>query len=756
MMVKVGIDAIALYTAGYKLDLATLALARGILPEKFEVGLGQQAMSVPPPGEDIVTMAANAAQQVLTACDVNDIEMLLFATESGVDQSKAAGLYIHELLGLNPRCRVVELKQACYGATMGLQLAIPFIQQNPNKKVLLIASDIARYGLNTSGESSQGCGAAAMIIAANPRIIAFEAEYGVVTESVMDFWRPNYRDEALVDGKYSSKLYLTMLEKSWKQYQQQSSRQLKDHDFFCYHAPVPRLVEKAHQHLMKINAEFSSEEEIAAQIQAALHYNRQMGNSYTASLYVGLVSLLDSLKDLTHKRIGFYSYGSGCVAEYFSGIVQSDYHKMLHRDYHQQLLARRKTLTYQEYESLYQFKYVEDGSEQIIPQYETGNFRLAHLQQHKRIYQKKVTHQHIASKKAQATNELLDQKIIKVRAPGKLILSGEHAVVYGKPALAMAVDKYVNATVSHDEASQVLFDLTDLAHRSRLSFDALRHLKNKIKGKYLNFIRGDFSIREVLQKPFELAQFALSIFAESLHHPIPPGVKFAVQSDLPIGCGMGSSAATILSVIYAAAHYLQLPISSEKLYELALEAENMQHGHSSGLDLRIAIQGGCIYQAAKDVKIATTSTRIEERPIPTFAMSLVNTGTPLSTTGQCIEHVANYFKSASLAEEFAAVTDAMDEALKAHSRINMYAAVKENHRLLTQIGVVPLRVQHFIADVEAAGGVAKTCGAGAVSGQNAGAVLVMLEDQKLLQPICHRYGYNEIPIAATTRGVHAA
>jgi hydroxymethylglutaryl-CoA synthase len=66
---------------------------------------------------------------------------------------------------------------------------------NPTKKVLLIASDIAKYGLNTSGESSQGGGAVAMILSKNPRLVAIESGSGVYTEDVMDFWRPSYRSE---------------------------------------------------------------------------------------------------------------------------------------------------------------------------------------------------------------------------------------------------------------------------------------------------------------------------------------------------------------------------------------------------------------------------------------------------------------------------------------------------------------------------------------------------------------------------------
>lgn len=389
-MVKVGIDTLAVYTSRYALNLATLAEVRGINPDKYHAGLGQYTMSVPPPGEDIVTMAANAAREALSDIDLNDIELLLFATESGIDQSKAAGIYVHDLLGLPSRCRVMELKQACYSGTAALQLALPFLRENPGKKVLIIASDIARYGLQTPGESSQGCGAVAMVLSANPRIMAFEPEYGVVTENVMDFWRPNYSHEAIVDGKYSSKLYLVMLEKSWEQYQSLSGRSLADHAHFCYHVPVPRLVEKAHHYLLKLNGQDALPPEItSSHVQPSLTYGRQIGNSYTASLYVALASLLDTItEDLSGQRIGFYSYGSGCVAEYFSGVVQPSYRAVLKTAYHAELLAARTLLSYDEYAAFYQFEYTENGSEQDIPLYHTGWYRLARLQNHKRIYEK--------------------------------------------------------------------------------------------------------------------------------------------------------------------------------------------------------------------------------------------------------------------------------------------------------------------------------------------------------------------------------
>ncbi len=389
MALPVGIDALSFYTSHYYLTLEELARGRAVDANKFRVGLGQEKMAVIPPDEDIVTMAADAGHRVLKHCDKADIELLLFATETAVDQSKAAGIYVHHLLNLPARCRVIELKQACYSATAGLQMALSMLRFSPEKKVLLIASDIAKYGLNTNGESSQGGGAVAMVLSANPRVLVVEPESGFYTEDVMDFWRPNYRDEAFVEGKYSCELYLRLVQKTWEQYSQRSGRTLKDHARFCYHVPVPKLVEKAHQCLLRFNDEPTiSSEELKQELEPALAYGRIVGNCYTASLYLSLISLLENTKeDLSNKRVGFYSYGSGCVAEFFSGLIQPGYRKMLDLDYHQALLGKREALSLAQYEAFYNFKQPVDGGLVTVDNHQKGLYRLSRFENHKRIYE---------------------------------------------------------------------------------------------------------------------------------------------------------------------------------------------------------------------------------------------------------------------------------------------------------------------------------------------------------------------------------
>ncbi|MBR9866166.1 hydroxymethylglutaryl-CoA synthase [uncultured Amphritea sp.] len=384
---SVGIDEISFYTSNYFLDLKNLAMVQEIDAEKYYQGIGQEKMGMPAPDEDVVTMAANAALPLIERVGPDAISTVMFATETGVDQSKSAGVYVHRLLGLTPKCRVVELKQACYSATAAIQMGCALVARQPDKKVLVIASDVARYDLGTPGEATQGCGAVAMLITANPRLVELDPEVGNHTEDVMDFWRPNYRSTALVDGKYSTKIYLQSLKHAWEHFREVSSLAFTDFQHFCYHLPFTRMAQKAHKHLARINHSALTPELLDLQVEDTLLYNRIIGNSYTASMYIGLASLLENCKqNLAGKRVGFFSYGSGSVAEFFSGKIVSGYEKYLHGDRHQSMLEARSEVSYEEYLELYNDTDPVDGGVHTKTEGTTGRFRLVGISHHKREY----------------------------------------------------------------------------------------------------------------------------------------------------------------------------------------------------------------------------------------------------------------------------------------------------------------------------------------------------------------------------------
>ncbi|MFB0941401.1 MAG: hypothetical protein QMB34_10750, partial [Paracoccaceae bacterium] len=92
---KIGIERISFHIPHQYLDLASLAEHHGIDADKFSRGIGQNKMSFPCHDEDIVTLAAEAALPIIDAHGPDGIDSLLFATETGIDQSKSAGIYVH-------------------------------------------------------------------------------------------------------------------------------------------------------------------------------------------------------------------------------------------------------------------------------------------------------------------------------------------------------------------------------------------------------------------------------------------------------------------------------------------------------------------------------------------------------------------------------------------------------------------------------------------------------------------------------------
>ena len=383
----VGIECISFYTPRYMLPLEDLAAARGADYNKYRIGIGQEIMAVAPPDEDIVTMAASAALPLQPFFP--SVELVLFATESSIDQSKAAGLFAHGLLDLPNRCRVVELKQACYSGTLALRMALQMVAANPKMRVLVLASDIARYELGSPAEPTQGAGAVAMLVSANPCVLTLDPEAGIHAEDVMDFWRPNYREEAVVEGKASTRIYLHALQKSWLHYQEQTGRSFADFDYCCFHTPFTNMAMKAHQTLRKMEASDGEdcEDTFEKQVAPSLHYNRITGNTYSASLYECLACLLDKAPEsLDNRKIGFFSYGSGCTAEFFSGTITPGYQKHLLTAQHQHLLEDRTPLTVRQYEDVFQLAVPRDGWNHQFGEYRTGPFRFSGISGHKRIY----------------------------------------------------------------------------------------------------------------------------------------------------------------------------------------------------------------------------------------------------------------------------------------------------------------------------------------------------------------------------------
>ena len=337
----VGIDGMAFAVPERFLPMDDLAHARGEDPAKYHIGLGQDEMAVAAANEDLVTFGARAAERLITDADRADIDLVLVGTESAIDESKAAAVVIHGLLGIQPFARCADITEACFGATAALHAALDHVRSHPDRAALVIASDIAKYGLHSAGEPTQGAGAVAMLIRANPRILTIEEDAVPYARDVYDFWRPFGERVPRVDGPLSKRSYIDSFTAAWQEHRRRTGLTTHDYEAMCFHLPYTKMGWKALSTLLpehpdrpgaparplegKTRGHAEALPEDARRLTLRFHQSaalsRRVGNLYTGSLYLGLISLLDAGSLRSGSHIALFSYGSGSMGEVFSGVV---------------------------------------------------------------------------------------------------------------------------------------------------------------------------------------------------------------------------------------------------------------------------------------------------------------------------------------------------------------------------------------------------------------------------------------------------
>lgn len=329
-------------------------------------------------------------------------------------------------------------------------------------------------------------------------------------------------------------------------------------------------------------------------------------------------------------------------------------------------------------------------------------------------------------------------------APGKIIFSGEHAVVYGRPALVMAVNRYSTTSIRKNALTNVSFTISHSRNTLRLTYttDELSSLYDRLLLRYNEFLENKMEISEVMENALDLIPFAFCMVLKKNALNLVGGVEVRLSIDVPLGCGMGSSAATALSVLQATAAYYKIDIDRNDYYDYAMKCEQLCHGTPSGVDPFVSLYGGFMhFQKGKR----------ESLPIPNTRFFLVQTGKPSSSTGECVIFVKKRFGTNRIWADFENVTHRIQRALKDNDITSIYDGIRKNHQLLTDIDVVPKKVKNFISDIEKENGAGKISGAGSVTGDSAGVVLVLLESEP--KKLCMRYGYELLQIETDAHGL---
>ncbi|MFB6469936.1 MAG: mevalonate kinase [Vulcanisaeta sp. AZ3] len=171
--------------------------------------------------------------------------------------------------------------------------------------------------------------------------------------------------------------------------------------------------------------------------------------------------------------------------------------------------------------------------------------------------------------------------MVTVRAPGKVILYGEHAVVYGEPALAMAINKYVYVTAKARSDGKVNINARDLR---------LVGISVTIQEDGNITARTDYgAVISALSYVKRAVELAMDYVDKRV------GVDLIIKSEMPVGAGLGTSAAVAVATLLSYIRELGYEIDKRDLASLAWRVERDVQGAASPTDTTMATFGGIMY-----------------------------------------------------------------------------------------------------------------------------------------------------------------
>jgi len=285
-------------------------------------------------------------------------------TETLVDKSKSTKTILMQLFPGNTNIEGATVVNACYGGTAALLNAFMWVESDgwDGRYAIVVAADIAAYARGGARPTS-GAGAVAVLVGRDAPLVVDPKERATHAANVWDFFKPDHTVEyPTVDGKLSQLCYYQALEDVYTRFCQKLSQNnagdnfdADSHDYFVFHAPYNKLVQKSFGRLYYLDARAKAQkgrevpgfennkelltkpieetytdkalEGILKQVSSQAYKekltdanmaSKLVGNTYTASVFLGMASLIDRVGgkgELTPgKSIAVFSYGSGALA----------------------------------------------------------------------------------------------------------------------------------------------------------------------------------------------------------------------------------------------------------------------------------------------------------------------------------------------------------------------------------------------------------------------------------------------------------
>ncbi len=273
--------------------------------------------------------------------------------------------------------------------------------------------------------------------------------------------------------------------------------------------------------------------------------------------------------------------------------------------------------------------------------------------------------------------------MITVSVPSKVHLLGEHAVVYGKPALLAAIDKRISVAIIPSKKKQI---------------QGVKEYVKEIK-QLLEILEGEIQKRTNLKT---IETYAIKI-----------------NSQIPIGSGLGSSASLSASLTAALLAFLKIPWNNKIIFDIAYMGEKFFHGNPSGGDLAIVIEGGFLW-FRKEFEFLKTFSPLPFKPHKNIKQFiLIDSEKSIESTKEMVSKVAqlktsNPEKTQYLFNSQEELTKKLAIALREGDENTLIECIRLGERNLEKLRVVGKKAKSIIRMIEKLGGAAKINGGGGV------------------------------------------
>ncbi|MCI5145543.1 MAG: hypothetical protein D3923_08415 [Candidatus Electrothrix sp. AR3] len=319
--------------------------------------------------------------------------------------------------------------------------------------------------------------------------------------------------------------------------------------------------------------------------------------------------------------------------------------------------------------------------------------------------------------------------------PAKIHLTGEHSVVYEKPALLASVNLRSHTTITESPDSKISLCSDKLSCAKSYELQDIIKYWRKTQETWQPTQKSNKILERLRREdPFVVILATIGQYFDRINE-LPHPFSATIKSEIPLGSGLGSSASVAASLLVALDRYTSKVVEVEnhqylkQVNKKVYNIERIMHGNPSGGDNTATVFGGIICLQQIDGKFTTRHLDINEEVFPQLV--LIDSGKPYEKTGDMVDYVKRIdtYHKVRIIKKISEVSEGVIRNFK--QNIFDPLLMTENEYLLEELGVVGDNAKIIIRNIEKIGGNAKITGAGGIK-KGSGMILAFHHDYKRL------------------------